>query len=201
MTLIINNRNQNIADSSRTWWFIDIDGTIAEWKQGSEDDLAKPGYFRHLAPTPFLKPLREFAAAGGNVCILSHYMAGCPALDDKQEWLNEHFPEVPESRRLFVLCGFSKPDYVKASFGLDELDGRMILLDDHSPNLLAWKAAGGRGIKCYNGINGLKGTWRGEGVRQDRELAAVLSAYRRALDGRRMALAGGMLPTAAAALA
>ena len=155
-------------------WFVDMDGTIAEWKYGTDDTLRKPGYFRNLAPTSFLEPLKAFIAGGGEVYILSTYLEGCPALSDKNGWLDEHFPEVPASHRLFVPTGVDKSDFVKARLGLRSLTEQMVLFDDHSPNLHSWKAAGGRGVKCYNGINGNHGTWGGEGVMWSRDLAETL---------------------------
>ena len=38
------------------------------------------------------------------------------------------------------------------------------MFDDYSQNLHEWQAAGGTGIKCYNGINGNNGTWKGNGA-------------------------------------
>lgn len=94
-------------------WFIDMDGIIAEWKAGCDGQLRMPGYFRALKTTVFLPPLREFAAAGGQVYILSNYLTRCLALQDKQEWVDEDFPEVTKDRRLFVPCGIKKVDFVK----------------------------------------------------------------------------------------
>lgn len=167
MTVTNNRENNNV-------WFVDMDGTIAEWRYGADDMLRSPGYFRSLAPTAFLAPFKEYIAAGGEVYILSTYLDGCPALADKNGWLDEFLPEVPQSHRLFVPTGVSKSDFVKARLGLKGLDARMVLFDDHSPNLHGWKAAGGRGVKCYNGINGNHGTWTGEGVMWSKDLADVL---------------------------
>lgn len=64
-------------------WFIDMDGTIAEWKAGCEEQLRMPDYFRVLRPTSFLPSLREFAASGSRGYILSSYLTGCQALRDK----------------------------------------------------------------------------------------------------------------------
>ena len=31
-------------------WFLDMDGTLAEWKVGCEAELLSEGYFRNLKP-------------------------------------------------------------------------------------------------------------------------------------------------------
>lgn len=157
-------------------WFIDMDGTIVEWRMGMDHMIRTPGYFRTLRPTTFLAPVREFAAAGGEAYILGSYLEGCQALWDKHEWLDEHLPEVPVQRRLFIPCGRSKAEAVMKLFGLDVLTGRMVLFDDFSKNLHEWKTAGGKGIKCRNGINGSYGTWTGDSVMWSQELREALGA-------------------------
>lgn len=162
----------NVARNSV--WFIDMDGTIAEWRTGYESQLEMPGYFRNLRPTNFLSPLKEFASKHRQAYILSHYLTGCQALLDKHEWMDEYCPEIERERRLFVPCGTRKVDFVKERFGLDSLTEQMILLDDLSKNLHEWKAAGGKGVKCYNGINGTHGTWTWDGVRWSDDLKKAL---------------------------
>ena len=145
-------------------WFIDMDGTIAEWKVGCDGQLRMPGYFRNLRPTGFLSPLREFASRHRQAYILSSYLTGCQALQDKHAWMDEYCPEIEKERRLFVPCGIKKADFVKEWFGLDCLTEQMVLFDDLSKNLHEWRAAGGKGVKCYNGINGNHGTWIWDGI-------------------------------------
>lgn len=146
-------------------WFLDMDGTLAEWKSGAEKELRTPGYFRRLRPTQFVRPARELAArCQGRIFILSSYLEDCPALADKQGWVDEHIPEIGREHRLFVPCGESKAEFVKSHFGIPALTEAMVLFDDFSRNLHLWKEAGGRGVKCYNGINGTHGTWKGDGV-------------------------------------
>ena len=157
-------------------WFVDMDGTIAEWRSGMDDQLRTPGYFRNLKPTGFLAPFKEYAAMGGEIYTLSSYLTDCQALPDKHGWVDEYLPEVKRERRLFVPCGVNKADFVKKWFGLDTLTEQMILFDDYSKNLHEWKAAGGKGIKCYNGINGNHGTWIGAGVMWSVELMELLKA-------------------------
>lgn len=153
------------------YYFIDMDGTIAEWKKAeSEAVLKRPGYFRNLRPTKFLEPLKELALEHkGKVFILSKYLGECTALQDKDAWLDEHLPEIGKESRLFVPYEAEKVDYVCQRLGVPSLTENMFLFDDFSPNLHAWQKAGGTGIKCYNGINGTKGTWKGAGVGTEME--------------------------------
>lgn len=159
------------------YYFIDMDGTIAEWKKAeNEDVLKKPGYFRNLKPTKFVDPLRKFAMEHrGQVFILSKYLGECTALQDKDAWLDQYMPEIDKSARLFVPYEAEKVEYVCKSLGIPSLTENMILFDDYSPNLHAWKNAGGTGIKCYNGINGTKGTWKGDGAFTASEIIAKFS--------------------------
>lgn len=64
---------------------------------------------------------------------------------------------------------------MKEWFGLDTLTEEMFLFDDFSRNLHEWKSAGGKGIKCYNGLNGNHGTWAGAGVMWSAELKELLN--------------------------
>lgn len=145
-------------------WFVDMDGTIAEWKAGCDGQIRMPGYFRNLKPTSFLAPLKDFVSRHHQAYILSSYLPECQALSDKHEWIDEYCPEIGRERRLFVPCGIGKADFVKERFGLERLTEQMVLFDDLSKNLHEWKAAGGKGVKCYNGINGNHGTWIWDGV-------------------------------------
>lgn len=164
----------SVSVTRNSTWFIDMDGTIAEWRTGCDGQIRLPGYFRSLKPTSFLPPVREFASKHHQVYILSGYLTGCQALQDKQGWMDEHFPEIPRERRLFVPCGISKADFVMEWFGLERLTEQMVLFDDLSRNLHEWKAAGGKGVKCYNGINGTHGTWIWDGAMWSIELKAAL---------------------------
>ena len=167
-------KNEN-ETGKESIWFLDMDGTLAEWRVGMEGELKKPGYFRSLRPTEFVKPIREFVAKHrGRAFILSSYMDGCQALAEKQEWVDEYIPEIDRAHRLFVPCGESKAEYVKEYFGIPALTEAMVLFDDFSKNLHLWNAAGGRGIKCFNGINGNHGTWTGDGVMWSKEIREKL---------------------------
>lgn len=164
----------SISATRNSTWFIDMDGTPAKWRVGFDNQIRLSGYFRSLKPTSFLPLVREFASRQRQMYILCSYLTGCQALQDKQGWMDEHFPEIPQERRLFVPCGTSKTDFVMEWFGLERLTEQMVLFDDVSKNLHKWKAAGGKGVKCYNGINGTHGTWTLDGAMWSSELKAAL---------------------------
>ena len=157
-------------------WFLDMDGTLAEWKVGCEAELLSEGYFRNLKPTEFVNPFREYAKEHPeNVYILSHCLVEGYAYGDKQAWLDQYLPEITKEHRLLLPCGVCKADYVIDVFHLEKLPETWILFDDYSKNLHAWKAAGGIGLKCYNGINGTHGTWKHGGIMWSGELAVMLT--------------------------
>ena len=156
-----------------------LDMLSPEAKKILADVLIEMGYRDRFViengPTEFVKPIREFVAKHrGRAFILSSYMDGCQALAEKQEWVDEYIPEIDRAHRLFVPCGESKAEYVKEYFGIPALTEAMVLFDDFSKNLHLWKAAGGRGIKCFNGINGNHGTWTGDGVMWSKEIREKL---------------------------
>lgn len=140
----------NVARNSV--WFIDMDGTIAEWRTGCESQLEMPSYFRNLRPTNFLSPLKEFASKHRQAYILIHFLTGCQALLDKHEWMDEYYPEIERERRLFMPCGTRKVDFVKERFGLDSLTEQMILFDNLSKNLHEWKALAGKMSNATTGL-------------------------------------------------
>ena len=54
----------------KTRYFLDMDGTLAEWQVGKEAELLSKGYFRNLKPTFFLQPFREFAKTHADRCYI-----------------------------------------------------------------------------------------------------------------------------------
>ena len=135
--------------------FFDMDGTIVEFKQGKTiEEITEAGYFKKLLPIEsMLTAARHIAAEGTyEVFILSHYMTE-QAKADKNQWMNNFFPEVDAAHRIFVPYGMDKSEMLpKPKMSND------ILIDDLSLNLHKWK---GVGIKVLNGINGTKKTWKG----------------------------------------
>lgn len=146
--------------------FLDMDGTLAEWKTTTAfEDLFEEGYFKNLKSHDnlILAIKAALVKTGVEGYINSHYLRESKyALREKNEWVDEKFPEIPRHNRIFSACGTNKTLFVPGGIKAND-----ILIDDYTPNLLAWEAAGGTGIKFMNGINGTKGTW--DGIRIDKK--------------------------------
>lgn len=145
--------------------FVDLDGTLAEWKSAASfEDLFVEGYFKTLATHEnVVDAVKLLWNQGMEVYVLSAYLTESKyALREKNQWVSEYVSFIDAGHRLFVPQGISKPDYVSALVG--DIDHSFMLLDDYSRNLHEWKAAGGTGVKLLNGINGTKGTWQGNAV-------------------------------------
>ena len=160
--------------------FVDMDGTLAEWRtldlhldteeesnpllvaKKLEEILLTPGYYYAL------KPMQNMLDAVSGIClrepdievfILSCYLEAkgeASPLQDKNNWLHQYLPEVRMDHRIFVPDGFQKSEFVLGGIGEEDY-----LLDDYTKNLHEWEQAGGKGIKVLNGINSTKGTWKG----------------------------------------
>lgn len=141
--------------------FVDIDGTIAEWKTGSSlCDLYKKGFFYDVKPN---KELISFIQSYLNnekieIYILTAVISK-QAIEEKNRWLNDHMP-IAQENRIFVPNGQNKAEFVENIFK-EKLNKSYILLDDHTPNLIQWEEAGGTAIKALNGINRIEGKWQG----------------------------------------
>lgn len=133
--------------------FVDMDGVLAEWNNVSIEEVTSPGYFRNLLPiTPMVEAIKALANKGYDIHILSSVFNDDHSIEEKGKWLDGYLPMIPEEKRLFVPFGVSKTDFIEQKCSSD------VLIDDFTKNLNEWH---GVGIKCMNGINGTKGTWRG----------------------------------------
>lgn len=138
--------------------YVDMDGTVAEWKNSAFEELLEPGYFLNLAPYHNVVDAVKLLANDKRikVFILSAVLQeNKSALSEKTHWLDRWLPEVSHENRIFCPCGISKAEAIKVA------SSNKVLLDDYSRNLHDWSAHGGTGIKLLNGINGTQGTWRG----------------------------------------
>ncbi|MBE5968822.1 MAG: hypothetical protein E7242_01165 [Lachnospiraceae bacterium] len=138
--------------------FVDMDGTLAEFKPTSKlEDLYEKGYFLNLQPLPnvidTIKKIKE-ENPDIEVFILSAVLTDSKyALQEKNEWLDKYIPEIDDEHRIFPPCGEDKSKYIEGGVTMDDY-----LLDDYTFNLNSWDPPG-HGIKLLNGINFTKKTW------------------------------------------
>lgn len=148
--------------------FIDMDGTIAEWKKdASIEEVTTPGYFKALTPLwnmiNAIKIAKE-KCPDVEFLILSSLFPEHRYEEEKDYWLDTFCRNLfDKDHRIYVTYGNSK-----SSIGVEEDD---ILLDDFTKNLLDWS---GIGIKVLNGINNTNKTWTGYmvDINQDPEIIA-----------------------------
>lgn len=152
--------------------YIDMDGVIAKWDtEASLEDTFEKGYFLNREPDEkmvgFVKKLYKIFPS--NICILSSVYVNAHAEREKREWLDKN--GLGELKKIFVPYGNRKESYAKAEIP-------SILIDDFSQNLHSWESIPEHtGIKYMNGINGMKGSWKGEKMTfkmSDRELMETL---------------------------
>jgi len=146
---------------------VDLDGTATEFKVvDTLETLYEEGYFRNLKPNEnvvnaikqiiYLHPEIE-------VYVMSSVLTDSKyALREKNEWIDEHLPQIDKEHRIFPPCGENKLDYVPGGFR--ETDH---LLDDYTKNLALWEPPA-KGIKLLNGINHTHESWQGNMLRYDR---------------------------------
>jgi Uncharacterized protein conserved in bacteria len=161
----------NNAPKVKKRFFIDMDGTLAEFKYTKNiETLYEKGYFKNLKPnTSVLSAVKTFINNNPDieVNILSSVLSDSKyALKEKNEWLNTYLPEIPENNRIFPPCGQDKKDFIK---GLNKND---FLLDDYTNNLNSWEPPA-TGIKLYNGINGTKGAWKNNSLSAEKSAGEI----------------------------
>ncbi len=170
--------------------FIDMDGTLAEWRnialkiETDEDRfkvlsvlneiLLTPGYYSSLKPHENMIEAVKILSKQYDIYILSCAIEkdGIPSPEtEKMEWLDNYLPEIPVKNRIFVPDGKNKADYIPE--GIKQGD---YLLDDYTKNLKDFENAGGKGIKVCNYVNGSKGKWTGSAVSISYEPEAIAAA-------------------------
>lgn len=164
--------------------FVDLDGTLAEWRQAaSMEDLLQEGYFSSLLPHKSLvKAVRELVSRGEEVYILSAYLTESKyAENEKRQWCDRWLPFLPAGHVLLVPTTTPKCECIESIFG--KIDKNDFLLDDYSKNLHEWVAAGGSGIKYVNDVNWTKGTWQGCWVSNDMLADSIAHYIQRVMDG------------------
>ena len=141
---------------AKIYW--DLDGTLAKWKESATmEDLYHKNYFLTLDAESGLCNVANEIGKRENIdsYILTSYLSDSEyAKDEKLEWTIKHVSNLSDAV-LFVPYGSEKAAFVeKLKHG--RLNKSDVLIDDHSPNLIAWEKAGGTAVKWCNGINNTK---------------------------------------------
>lgn len=111
--------------------FFDLDGTVAQFYRSADclERVYERGYFGGLAEYPNVSEAIRRIIDDGNIevyslsaCIDSPY-----CFDEKQAWLDRHFPALPTANRIFVPVGSDKSELVPE--GIQPAD---VLLDDYN---------------------------------------------------------------------
>jgi len=121
--------------------YVDMDGTIAEYRIGCDSMIFNKNYFYSLKKIGnVIDALMELENEGYEVYILTALIDSPYIEEEKHKWLDEHYC-IDMNKRIFTKKG-------KAIYAKDN-----VLLDDYNKNLNAWNEAGGIAIKALNGIN------------------------------------------------
>lgn len=161
--------------------FVDMDGTLAHFRQNGEkyvdfngdvryfhlDDIYEAGYYHPNCLPPEINVLRAVQSLTNGISPYTVYVLSAveprsaSAYIDKNLWLDRYLPEVKAEHRIFMPCGAKKADYINLANG--ELN---VLLDDYTRNLQEWTVGkvNNIGIKILNGINDTHKSWQGDRV-------------------------------------
>ena len=173
--------------------FIDMDGTLVEWKTATYQQLLKEGFFRNGAPyqtvVEAIKILSKDSSFHTRMSLLSAYLDESKyAVDEKHAWADAHTAGIfPLENRFFVPTYSAVADrdakvaFIEMKLGR-KLTSSDVLLDDYSVNLHSWVAAGGTGLKLMNGINGTRGTWKGPKVSRFASAEAIAKKIQTVVD-------------------
>lgn len=141
--------------------FVDMDGTLTTFKYEAMEKLEEKGYFKNLEPHKnvvyAIKNIIE-NEKDIDVYILSAVLNTPYAKAEKNEWLDNYLPEIPQDKRIFAQCGVDKREFIEGGVCINDT-----LLDDYTLNLNKWDKTG-TAIKLDNDINGTNGTWKGPRV-------------------------------------
>ena len=155
-----------VNNNAKYHLIIDLDGTVAQWAtaEKSFEELLQPGYFYQLMPEyKLIKGIEELLSFNHDFdgYVLSAYFTDTPyPLEDKKKWVSTWLQFVPKEKCIYVPYGENKAEFFEKETGI-KIDKNCIMLEDYTPALNDFVAAGGTGIKFMNGINGTKGTWKG----------------------------------------
>lgn len=127
----IYNRDYNECLSHEACMGSEVWHMVPENRQASVRNHARnPGFFRELTPIIDSREVLKELNERYEVYIASAAMQFPNSLEEKSEWLDEHFPFIPWQKR--ILCGHKhilKGDILidDRSYNLKSFDGRSIL--------------------------------------------------------------------------
>ena len=138
--------------------FLDMDGTLAKFYANPNylEKMYEPNYFATLKPYAIVDTIKEIIKEMPivKVMVLSACVETEYCEEEKQMWLDQYLPEIPQENRAFCQIGENKTYLARLLVGKDDIN---ILLDDYSVNLEQWKEQGWVAIKFVNGINDKQG--------------------------------------------
>ena len=143
--------------------FWDMDGVLFPFNPcATEEELLTSEFYSNADPVLHMWMTARELKHNRRIeqFILSAYL-NTDAMNGKNQALDKNFGDVfPEDHRIFVPYHTGKVGYAESMLGR-ALDKNCILLDDHTPNCLAWQKAGGMAIKVLNDINDKSKRWKG----------------------------------------
>lgn len=137
--------------------FFDMDGTLAVWQSAPIDEVMSPGFFQNRRPMgSMIQAAKKIMEMGHPVYITSKVISGTTSVEDKNIWLDRHFPQIRRENRFFIPYENKDKNVIPLSGGVKPY---YILIDDSTHyGLAGWS---GVGIKVDNGINNTNRSWKG----------------------------------------
>ena len=151
--------------------FFDMDGVLARFYPNghnlvTEEEvrlIEEKGYYLNLAPYGMVRTINELAKRyPEQIYILSQCIHTEHCVVEKMKWVRKYLPGVKKENVLLVSANSDKLSRV--SLTKLPISEKTVLIDDHTPNLLAWQKAGGRAVKFINEFNHGGGKWRGRAI-------------------------------------
>lgn len=141
--------------------FFDMDGTLNVFEKVSFEEVCRPGYMKYRKPhEQMIECARLLFENGYDVWIASAVLPYEYSIPDKNYWVDKYLPFIPMSKRLYIPYGENKAWHIR-----EVADARDIFIDDFTKNLVELAAVPGlEPIKCINGINDTRKSWKGRRV-------------------------------------
>ena len=108
--------------------FVDMDGTLVEWQSSPIDEVMSPGYFQNRRPMgSMIQAAKNLMKMGHPIYITSKVISGTTAVEDKNIWLDRHFPQIRRENRFFIPYENKNKNIIPLSGGVKPY---YILIDD-----------------------------------------------------------------------